>query len=54
MVPTGQVGTIKLNIGAGVGLLMTPRTATWKGIRTLHKTGLTTTTLTIPVLIPVC
>ena len=54
MIPSGQVGTMKLNIGAGVGLLLTPRTATWKGIRTSHKTGLTTTTLTIPVVIPVC
>ncbi len=54
MIPSGQVGTMKLNIGAGVGLLLTPRTAAWKGIRTLHKTGLTTTTLTIPVLVPVC
>ncbi len=54
MIPSGQVGTMKLNIGAGVGLLLTPRTATWKGIRTLHKTALTTTTLTIPVVIPVC
>ena len=54
LIPSGQVGTMKLNIGAGVGLLLTPRTATWKGIRTLHKTGLTTTTLTIPMPRPVC
>ena len=54
MIPRGQVGTMKINIGGGVGLLMTPRTANWKGIRTLHKTALTVTTLTIPVLRPVC
>ncbi len=54
MIPSGQVGSMKLNVGAGVGLLMTPRTTQWRGIRTLHKTALTTTTLTIPVVIPVC
>ncbi len=54
MIPTGQVGTLRFNLGAGVGVLMTPRTTNWKGIRTLHKTGLTTTTITIPVVVPVC
>ena len=54
MVPNGQVGTLKFNVGAAVGLILTPRTATWKGIRALHKTGLTTTTITIPVIRPVC
>ena len=54
MIPKGQVGTMKFNVGGAVGLLMTPRTANWKGIRTLHKTALTVTTLTIPVIRPVC
>ncbi|MFN7930655.1 MAG: hypothetical protein U0Y68_22580 [Blastocatellia bacterium] len=54
MIPRGQVGTLKFNVGAGVGLLMTPRTAPWRGIRTLHKTALTTATLTIPIIRPVC
>ncbi len=54
MVPSGQSGTMLFNIGAGVGIVMTPRSAPWKGIRTLHKTGLTATTLTIPLLVPVC
>jgi hypothetical protein len=54
IIPVGQVGTMKFQIGAGVGLLMTPRTAPWRGIRTLHKTALTTSTITIPVFIPVC
>lgn len=54
MIPSGQVGSIKINVGAAVGLLLTPRTGTWRGIRTLHKTALTTTTITIPVLAPVC
>ncbi|MBS1808123.1 MAG: proprotein convertase P-domain-containing protein [Acidobacteria bacterium] len=54
MIPTGQVGTLKFNVGAAVGLILTPRTAAWRGIRTLHKTALTTTTITIPILTPIC
>ena len=54
LLKTGQAGYLKFNIGAGVGVLLTPQTATWKGIRTLHKTQTTTTTLTIPILVPVC
>ncbi len=54
MIPKGQVGTMQFRIGGGVGLLMTPRTATWRGIRTLHKVGSTATTLTIPLIAPVC
>ncbi|HEX4946191.1 MAG TPA: endonuclease/exonuclease/phosphatase family protein [Blastocatellia bacterium] len=53
-IPTGQTGTIRFNVGGAVGLLMTPRTASYKGIRTLHKTALTTATLTMPVIRPVC
>ncbi|MFN7927282.1 MAG: hypothetical protein U0Y68_04940 [Blastocatellia bacterium] len=42
LIPTGQVGTMTFSITAGVGIIMTPRTATkaTSGIRTLHKTGL--------------
>ncbi len=54
MIPAGQVGTLKFNVGAAVGLLLTPRTATWKGIRTLHKTQTVATMLTIPIFVPVC
>ncbi|MBS1808237.1 MAG: hypothetical protein JST84_08605, partial [Acidobacteria bacterium] len=54
LIPPSQVGTLHFKIGAGVGLVLTPRTANWKGIRTLHKTGLTTSTITLPVLVPVC
>ena len=54
MIPNGQVGTLKFNVGAAVGLILTPRTAAWRGIRALHKTGLTTSTITSPVLRPVC
>ena len=54
LIPKGQVGTIKFNTGGGVGLIMTPKTNKWSGIRGLHKTGLTSTSLTIPVFVPVC
>jgi subtilisin-like proprotein convertase family protein len=54
LIPSGEVGTMQLNIGAGVGMLLTPKTSTWRGIRSLHKTGLTTATLTIPLLPPQC
>jgi hypothetical protein len=54
MIPSGQNGTLQLRIGAGVGLLLTPRSAPFAGIRTLHKTGLATSTIRIPLLPPVC
>ncbi|MBS1809575.1 MAG: hypothetical protein JST84_15555 [Acidobacteria bacterium] len=54
LIKTGQAGHLKFNVGGAVGLLLTPRTATWKGIRTLHKTQTTATTLTIPIFVPAC
>ena len=54
LIGTGQAGSLKFNVGAAVGLLLTPRTATWKGIRTLHKTQTVATTITIPIFAPVC
>lgn len=54
LIPKGQVGTMKISVGAAVGLIMTPRTATWKGIRALHTLNTTNATITIPVLRPVC
>lgn len=54
MIPTGQTGWMRIKVGAAVGLLLTPRTASWKGIRALHKLSFTTATLTIPVFRPVC
>ena len=56
IIPAGQIGSLKFNVGGGAGLLLTPRTSPnkWSGIRTLHKTSSTFTTLTIPVLVPVC
>ncbi|HEX4950335.1 MAG TPA: hypothetical protein VFZ34_26960 [Blastocatellia bacterium] len=47
-VPSGDV------IGGAVGLLMTPKTNAWKGIRTLHKTKQTISFVTIPVFMPYC
>ncbi|HEX4946308.1 MAG TPA: choice-of-anchor Q domain-containing protein [Blastocatellia bacterium] len=54
LIKTGQSGTLKFNVGGAVGVLLTPEAAPWKGIRTLHKTQTTATTLTIPIFIPTC
>ncbi len=53
--PKGSIGTLTYatNVGS-VGLLLTPKTNTWSGIRTLHKTRTVNSTLTIPVFMPVC
>jgi hypothetical protein len=48
----GDVGVLRFDVGAAVGLFMTPKTApnVWSGIRTLHKTRVNTvSTLTMPV-----
>ena len=52
--PKGSIGTLTYatNVGS-VGLLLTPKTNTWSGIRTLHKTRTVNSTLTIPVFMPV-
>ena len=52
LIPKGSIGTLKFGTGGGVGLIMTPNTNKWSGIRGLHKVGLTSTTITIPMLIP--
>ncbi|MFN7929970.1 MAG: Calx-beta domain-containing protein [Blastocatellia bacterium] len=56
LISTGKAGLLQFRVGAGVGLLMTPRTGAnkWYGIRTLHKTAMTNTVIAIPVFIPVC
>jgi hypothetical protein len=54
MIPMGKGGTIRLNVGAAVGLLMTPQTAKWSGIRILHEVTLTSARLTIPIYRPAC
>ena len=53
--PKGSIGTMVYNTTvASVGVLITPNTNTWSGIRTLHKTRTVNSTLTIPVFMPVC
>ena len=52
LIPKGSVGTLKFGTGGGVGLIMTPNTNKWSGIRGLHKVGLTATTITIPMMVP--
>jgi uncharacterized repeat protein (TIGR01451 family) len=56
LMPSGTGGTLSFRVGAGVGLLMTPRTGTnqWHGIRGLHKTAVGNVALAIPVFIPTC
>ncbi len=53
--PKGSIGTLTYatNVGS-VGLLLTPKSAAWSGIRTLHKTRTKNSTLTVPVFMPVC
>ena len=53
-IPSGQTATIKMNVGGAVGLLMTPKSNKWKGIRTLHKTAGKSATLKVPVFSPGC
>ena len=54
LIPSLSSGTIKFKVGGAVGLLMTPNTEDWHGIRTLHKTAVVATTLTMPVFAPTC
>ena len=53
--PKGAIGTMVYNTNvASVGLLITPRTNAWSGIRTLHKTRTLNSNLIIPIFMPVC
>ena len=52
--PKGSIGTLTYATTPSVGLLMTPKTNAWSGIRTLHKTRTANAALTIPVFMPVC
>ncbi len=55
VIPAGQIGTMTLTTRPAVGLLMTPQgNNQWSGIRPLHKTRYTTSSLVIPVFSPVC
>ena len=53
LIPSGRTGTLRWNVTGAVGLVMTPKLGTnkWSGIRTLHKTRVTSNvnTLTIPI-----
>jgi hypothetical protein len=53
----GDVGVLRWDIGAGVGLFLTPKTApnVWSGIRGLHKTRLAPVSrMVIPIFMPGC
>lgn len=55
IIPAGQVGLIKFNVRAAVGLLMVPSNSSGRaGIRSLHKLGTTATTLTVGIFPGVC
>lgn len=55
IIPAGNVGTVKFNATAAVGLLMVPNQPSGRhGIRTLHKIGFTRATLNVPVFMPGC
>ena len=56
LIPKGKMGLLNFRVGAGVGLLMTPKTDTnhWGGIRALHKTAAGNMSIIIPVFAPAC
>ncbi len=56
LIGKGATGHLQFRVGAGVGLLMTPRagTSVWSGIRGLHHTATSNVILAIPVIAPVC
>ena len=54
LIPKGEVGTLRFNVGAAVGLLMTSNKNTFSGIRTLHKTQVGPRAITVPQFMPDC
>ena len=54
LIPKGEVGTIRFNVYAAVGLLMTSNKNTFSGIRTLHKTQVGKSTIVVPQFMPDC
>ena len=55
VIPAGQIGTMQFRVTAAAGLLLTPGTTRFSGIRTLHKTLVNPqASITIPILIPGC
>lgn len=55
IIPAGQIGTIKFNTTAAVGLLLVPANSSNRsGIRNIHKLGTAPTTLTVSTFLPGC
>ncbi len=54
LIPKGEVGTLRFNVTAAVGLLMTSNKNTFNGIRTLHKVQVVKSSIIIPLLMPDC
>ncbi len=54
LIPKSEVGTLRFNVTAAVGLLMTSNKNTFAGIRTLHKVQVVKSTIIIPLLMPDC
>ena len=56
LIGKGATGHLQFRVGAGVGLLMTPRAGAnhWSGIRGLHQTATSNVVLVIPVIAPAC
>ena len=55
IIPSGQIGTMTLTTRPAVGLFMTPQGNNhWSGIRPLHKTRYSASSLVIPLFSPVC
>ncbi|MFN7926654.1 MAG: hypothetical protein U0Y68_01700 [Blastocatellia bacterium] len=55
VIPAGQVGTIKFNTTAAVGLLLIPNNSTGRaGIRTIHKIGTAGAALDTVAFLPSC
>ena len=54
LIPKGEVGTIRFNVTAAVGLLMTSNKNTFSGIRTLHKTQVGRSRVDVPQFMPDC
>ena len=54
LIPKGQSGTLSITTGPAVGLLLSPFTGPFGGIRGLHYRTFTSSALTIPIFMPVC
>ncbi len=55
IIPAGQVGTLKFNTAAAVGLLLIPNNSSGRsGIRTIHKLNTAKATLSLSVFSPGC